>query len=114
MGSMLRHVEILSGEWLFGVDEVDSLLQDVTFTFGKLPDRWWARWERRAEYFSDDAVYVGGNKILDLQARLHKLSMLEPDERAALEKMLHAMLRIEPGERICAAEVVQMLPAVWT
>ena len=105
--------EILSGNMVFCADGVDTLLRDITFTLGKLPDRWWVKWEKRAENFSDDAVYVGRREILDLQARLQELSMLEPDDRAALEKMVHAMLRVEPGERICAGEVVQMLPAVW-
>jgi hypothetical protein len=32
----------------------------------------------------------------DLQARLHFLSVLDPKERAEVEKMLNAMLRTEP------------------
>jgi hypothetical protein len=44
----------------------------------------------------------------DLQARL---PVLDPKERAEIEKMSNAMLRTEPTQRISAGEVVRMLRA---
>ncbi|KAL7271589.1 hypothetical protein RUND412_005648 [Rhizina undulata] len=92
------------------------LLRGMVFTFGKFPDRWWSRWEKRSEYFAEDGTYTGdkGTLAQNLKARLQYLpKALEPEEVAAFEKTMGAMLRLEPGERVSADEVVRMLPSAW-
>lgn len=104
----------------------DEVLVEMVRTFGKLPDRWWSRWEKRPDYFAEDGTFQptsGFNeamkKPMDLKARLEDLvrgsreDLLKPEEMVAFEKILRGMLRFEPKERISANEVTQLLPSSW-
>ena len=98
----------------------DEVLSEMICTFGKFPDRWWSRWEKRAKYFTEDGTgFVGGESTskMDIQKRLQLLTPdtlggLEPEEIAAFKSILLGMLRYEPDERMSAKEVVQLLPRV--
>ena len=98
----------------------DEILVGMTYTFGRLPNRWWDRWEKRADYFAEDGTtYVGDKRAgpVNIRSRLQLLTPatlggLDADEVAAFESILLGMLRFEPGKRMSAKEVVQLLPGV--
>ncbi|KAL7267061.1 hypothetical protein RUND412_010365 [Rhizina undulata] len=108
---------ILSGCVLFPSFDKDRkrVLREMVLMFGKFPDRWWEKWEKRSEYFAEDGTYTGeGTVELGLKVNLQCLfELLEPEEVAAVEKMMGAMLRLEPEERVSADEVLRMLPCSW-
>ncbi|KAF8542208.1 kinase-like domain-containing protein [Trichophaea hybrida] len=65
-------------------------------TFGKLPDHWWHKWEKRADYFMEDGRSAGNG----------------PEELKSAEILaytLQKMLQFEPEERILAEIVVQLM-----
>lgn len=100
--------------------ERDEILVEMVRTLGRLPDRWWSQWEKRADYFAEDGTGYAGDKRtskMDMQARLKALDRnppdgLQPEEIAAFEHILLAMLRFEADKRMSAEEVVQLLPGV--
>lgn len=59
MGTRLRTINLLGNHRLFeSYDGVrDEVLAEVVRTFGKLPDRWWGRWEKRPDYFAEVGTF---------------------------------------------------------
>ena len=100
----------------------NSILSEMVDTFGKLPSRWWTKWEYRDRYFSDDMLptrltrkmFPRGPKWLRdrvAQIRLVKgkkseesLENLKTSDSAGLEKLLASFLEYEPSERATAEE----------
>lgn len=104
----------------------DMVLVEMVCTFGKLPDCWWGRWEKRPDYSAEDGMFQptsGFNeamkKPMDLKVRLEDLvrgsreDILGPEEVVAFERILRGMLRFELRERISANEITQLLPSSW-
>lgn len=108
--------------------ERDEILIEMVRTLGKLPDRWWHKWEQRSTYFEEDGAFKPGSGDMSGEQRTVGLKERVGDivrgtdglphdfnaqELLALEQMFVGMLRYEPAERIQAEEVVRLLPTTW-
>ena len=104
----------------------ESVLLEMISTLGKLPERWWYKWEYRSQYFSSDGAPTRniiemdpqGPRRLALRVQQMRLGWGEQSEEApksfnaqdlaSLEKLLASMLRYEPSERATTEDVVQL------
>ncbi len=121
----------------------DEVLEDMVRALGKLPDRWWEKWEHRDKVFEDNGSFkqdsqwcMGEKRTVDLRERIQNMvvkpalqeegaprkygpaeyvsvKVLADDEMDALEVLMTAMMKYEPVERIAAEKVLEILPAQW-
>lgn len=111
-----------------------SVLQEMVSTFGKLPEPWWSRFEKRHVWFEENGepkVQVNGEptfpaiktsirKLLQMIGDDEKVDrerhgpMMEPpgtrleeEELELLSNLLETMLRYQPEKRITIKEVVR-------
>lgn len=103
----------------------DEILVEMVRTLGKLPEKWWGKWDARQRYFEEDGTFkpdcadlIGEPRTVDIGERVRRLirdtdGHLGLEECFVLEQMLGGMLRYEPGDRIQAQELVGLLPATW-
>ncbi|KAL9100309.1 MAG: hypothetical protein Q9163_004308 [Psora crenata] len=114
--------EILGARGLFEVflPNEDNLLAEMVSTFGKLPSRWWDRWQKRPDYFLEDGSWNPEPPFMSpisrpLRQRLWDMGRGEtpeqcdfsPEEFADLENLLAKMLMYEPCDRITADEAMR-------
>jgi serine/threonine-protein kinase SRPK3 len=91
----------------------DEVLSSMVRMFGKLPEKWWDRWEKRSEYFDVEGRWVAEKDPLpcppvELCARMSR-RVLSGSEREAFGKILYGMLAYEPGSRLTARDLVEEL-----
>ncbi|KAL1858859.1 Serine/threonine-protein kinase [Diaporthe australafricana] len=97
----------------------DSVTEDWVDMLGKLPDRWWTRWDARVGLFTEDGRRIDysdddvrGSLEHRFERRSQKLrrdqGMEEwgAEETASLLDMLKAMLVYEPAGRISVAKIL--------
>lgn len=97
----------------------DSVTEDWVDMLGRLPDKWWTRWDTRAKMFTEDGGKldhsvddVRGSLEQRFERRSQELRRNEgmeewsAEETASLLGMLKAMLVYEPAGRISAAEIL--------
>ncbi|KAG6893518.1 hypothetical protein C0992_009692, partial [Termitomyces sp. T32_za158] len=91
---------------------------EMVRTFGKLPERWWTKWENRNQYFEEDGTFrlnsgdlSGEPRTVNLKERLENIRRRDEmgqkelsGDLEALELVLGKMLRYEPEERISIDE----------
>lgn len=111
------------------VPSLDSVTREHVETFGKLPDRWWRKWENRNNWFDEDGrkdvkeslkqYYSNTSRgwdqrfpgsIQGARRRLsnpeNKFGTFEKDEGKAFGDMIKSMLVLEPGQRATIDDVV--------
>lgn len=94
--------------------------------FGRFSDRWWYKWDTRARYFHEDAIFkedstpaMGERRIVDLKERVQMIlgaGYGQPAENtleAGVWQRWRRSYRPWPEERIGAEETLQLLPASW-
>ena len=116
--------DIFGNESLFGnyMAYKDRVLLEMVATLGKLPIRWWDKWENRDRYFSIDMVPTNETTRIypqETEGLRHRIQHLRTSEgeqseeghellnardAAGLEKLLASLLRYEPSERVTAEE----------
>lgn len=85
---------------------------------GKFPPDWWAQWERRSKYLTEDGQILDINRPVwtwdfqfenDIQEWRRKLGMeiMSSEEKEALLAMLKPMLKYKPGERCSMSDVLK-------
>ncbi|QKX58032.1 uncharacterized protein TRUGW13939_05152 [Talaromyces rugulosus] len=98
----------------------DDVLGEMVSTLGKLPMRWWQKWEKRPEFFLENGTWNPNfNRIQtpgfrSLDQRLWQMGRgetlqtceLEEMEMASLKDLLLAMLAYEPSDRISANDAM--------
>ncbi len=101
----------------------DDVLSEIVDTLGRLPERWWWKWEARGEYYEDGrkkiedlteeyqevkplAVRIGRMRSTPPAAK--KAEQLSEEDQVGLRLLLEGCLRYEPGERATAEEVLGM------
>jgi len=111
-----------------------SVLQEIVSTFGKLPEPWWSKFEKRHMWFEENGepkVQVNGKptfpaikmsiqKLLQMIGDDEKVDRerdgpmvelpgmrLEEEELELLSNLLEKMLRYQPEKRITIKEVVR-------
>ncbi|KAG6877316.1 hypothetical protein C0993_008654 [Termitomyces sp. T159_Od127] len=120
--------EVLSNHGLLEsfFNDRDEVMIEMVRTFGKLPERWWKKWQNRDQFFEEDGTFKpdsgdlsGEPRTVTLKERLENIRRnddkgqkeLSRDlDLKALELVLCKMLRYEPEERISIDEVVSLLP----
>jgi hypothetical protein len=83
---------------------------EMVLTLGKLPDRWWTKWEDRSEYFDENATFVGDRtKLPPLIGKFLKIpSDRMEGELKEFERVIRMMVSYGIMDRISAAEVVRL------
>lgn len=115
--------EILGERALFEafVPNEDDLIAEMVSTLGKLPSRWWDRWQKRPDYFLEDGSWNLKFKgcmspvTRPLRERLWDMGRCQipeqcdfsPEEFASLENLLVKMLMYEPCDRMTADEAMR-------
>ncbi|PWY71751.1 kinase-like protein [Aspergillus heteromorphus CBS 117.55] len=108
----------------------DSVTREHVDTFGKLPDRWWGKWENRGNWFDEDGrkavkedlrqYYTNDARDWDqrfpacirgARRRTSKMEEVdfgvwEQDEERAFGRMVKSMLVLEPRKRATIEDVV--------
>lgn len=128
----LRAGQQLFASWSGGQDEI---LRQIVQTLGKLPDQWWALWEKRVDFFDEDGKpkkewsggipkaveYPLGEIIGDIGCEDEKdevprkaEAMLEPtfkkvpeEEAAQLEDLLGSIFKWVPEDRASIDEILK-------
>lgn len=115
--------EILGERALFEafIPNKDDLIAEMVSTLGKLPRRWWDRWQKRSDYFLEDGSWNPDFKGImspvtrPLRKRLWDMGRSQGQEQcdfsseelASLENLLMKMLTYEPCDRMTAVEAMQ-------
>ncbi|KAK9369044.1 kinase-like domain-containing protein [Lipomyces kononenkoae] len=95
----------------------DWMGKEYVEVLGKLPAKWWQKWDARRKWFNEEGARDHGGIGRPLTERF-EYSIQEPrrqsgmaevgvEEKCALLKMLRAMLAFTPGERPTARDVLQ-------
>ena len=93
----------------------DHVIAEMISTLSNLPQRWWDRWEKKADFFLQDGSWNSdthrahapwSRPLSERLGLMGREGEFGPDEMASLEKMLRAMLAYEPDQRITAKYVV--------
>ncbi|KAF8485412.1 kinase-like domain-containing protein [Gautieria morchelliformis] len=101
--AVLMHLVLSGGSLLFFF----MVLREMVLTLGKLPDRWWTKWEDRSEYFDENGSFIGDRtRLLPISGKLlwihsHRMEM---EELKVLEKLIRMMV---------SYEVVELTPQSW-
>ncbi|KAF9463673.1 kinase-like domain-containing protein [Collybia nuda] len=94
-----------------------EVLREMVATLGKLPDKWWTKWEDRSEYFDENGMFIVDKKISPAASR-NFLSIpsnwMDEEELNELEIIVRKMVPYELTDRISATEVVRLLSESWT
>ena len=92
----------------------DDVLSEIVDTLGRLPERWWWKWEARGEYYEDGRKKIGDlteeyQEVKPLAVRIgrirstppaaKKAEQLSEEDQVGLRLLLEGCLRYEPGER---------------
>ncbi|KAJ6613433.1 kinase-like domain-containing protein [Mycena sp. CBHHK59/15] len=116
--AVLIHMVLSGGYLLFnsyhGIKK--EVLREMVLTLGKLPDRWWTKWEDRSEYFDENGTFIGdGTKLPPVSGKFLKIpsDRMEGEELKELERVIRMMVSYGIMDRISAAEVVRLTPESW-
>lgn len=84
---------------------------------GRLPPEWWARWENRSKYFTEDGQLLRNRRVASLDAEFDSAiqngrkelgqEMVSVDEKGAFMTMIRPMLEYRPEKRCTVNEVLQ-------
>ncbi|KAF9008402.1 kinase-like domain-containing protein [Cyathus striatus] len=96
-----------------GIDK--EVVERMVLCLGKLPDKWWKKWEERTEYFDDNSIHLtvderGWQRTLQ---SVDSMGGFDEEDLKAFRSLLYKIFRYEPKDRIDAEEVVQLLPHGW-
>ena len=96
---------------------VDDMVCEHVDALGRLPLKWWDKWENRNEWFDEKGDPIPNRDILSLDERFEKfiqeprrkdgLQEYDKDERAAITSMFRSMLVYNPEDRISAEDLVK-------
>jgi serine/threonine-protein kinase SRPK3 len=116
--AVLTHFVLSGGGFLFnsyrGIKK--EVLREMVLTLGKLPDRWWTKWEDRSEYFDENGTFIGDTKkLLRVSGKFLQIpsDRMDGEELEELERVFRMMVSYEITDRISAAEVVGLTPKSW-
>lgn len=116
--AVLMHIVLSRGNYLFisyhGVKK--EVLREMVLTLGKLPDRWWTKWEDRSEWFDECGAFVADReKLPPASGKFLKIpsDRMEGEELKELERVIRMMVSYEIADRILAAEVARILSDIW-
>jgi serine/threonine protein kinase len=90
----------------------DEVVSEMVRLLGKLPDRWWTRWEARSKYFDEAENWIGDtktNRTAEPLGSCITAAYLPPDQKGAFEKVLAGIFVYEPQDRLTARDVVREL-----
>lgn len=116
--AVLMHLLLSGGGLLFASyhDITKEVVREMVSTLGKLPDRFWNKWEERMEYFDDEGHFIGDTKLLPpITGQFVKIysDRMSPEEVATFEELARKMVRYEPEDRLSVDEVARLIPADW-
>jgi serine/threonine-protein kinase SRPK3 len=116
--AVLVHMVLSGGYLLFSsYHKIEKeVLREMVLTLGKLPDRWWTKWEDKSEYFDEDGTFTGdGTKLPLVSGKFLKIpsDRMEREELKELERVIRMMVSYGIMDRISAAAVVQLTPEGW-
>ena len=116
--AVLIHVVLSGGFFLFssyyGIKQ--EVLREMVLTLGKLPERWWTKWEDRSQYFDENGTFIGDRtKLSPVSGRFLKMcpNRMEAKELEGLERVIRMMVSYEVKDRISAAEVLRLMRENW-
>lgn len=98
----------------------------MTLAYGRLPERYWVKWEQRGGYFKDNGT-LGDDQVGDFITEDQDLESLvmkdlvsnggplefDDQEMDGILNLMKNMMRLEASERIDANEVMRLLPDSW-
>ncbi|KAH6877435.1 kinase-like domain-containing protein [Coprinopsis sp. MPI-PUGE-AT-0042] len=90
----------------------EEVLCSMVRMFGKLPERWWSRWEKRSEYFDDEGRWIGEKESPSPPRALCtgiSATFLSESEKEAFREVLCRIFAYEPEDRLTARGLVKEL-----
>lgn len=105
------------------INDRDELLAEMVGFFGKLPEKWWEKWEARADFFDKNGKRIGFGgeyevytldmalnhaiEVFEIGSKDKKVLAMPEEEQRLLKDLLTKLLTYTPGNRLSAIEVVQ-------
>jgi serine/threonine protein kinase len=90
----------------------DEVVSEMVRLLGRLPDRWWTRWEARSKYFDEAGKCIGdikANRTAEPLGSRISAVYLPTDQKRAFQKVLAGIFVYEPQDRLTAGDVVREL-----
>ncbi|KAM5341257.1 hypothetical protein ACJ41O_015366 [Fusarium nematophilum] len=104
--------------------EKEELLAEMVRYFGKLPQKWWEKWEERGDFLDEQGKWIRDDEELTLEVLLSKprqivrlgdnqkagsrMSMETPEaEQKLIADLLYKLFRYEPSKRASIEEALQ-------
>jgi hypothetical protein len=116
--AVLIHMVLSNGSLLFNSQRgiPKEVVVAMILTLGKLPDRWWSKWEDRSEYFDENVTFIQDRtkfpRGLGMFLKIHS-DRMKGEELKEFERVIRMMVSYEIMDRISAAEVVRLTPESW-
>jgi hypothetical protein len=95
----------------------DDITAEHVDTLGKLPSRWWGKWEARDEYFDESGEPNQGRQVrswkdcfekhIQIPRQQAEIPGFDAEEKAAVLHMLESMLSFEPEKRSNANDILR-------
>lgn len=89
----------------------DEVLCEIVLLLGKLPDRWWAQWKGRPQYFDEEGRWIGNTKAHSTPgqklSRVTADAYLAGDEKEVFETALRGIFVYGPQDRLTASDVAR-------
>ncbi|KAK3985430.1 kinase-like domain-containing protein [Cladorrhinum sp. PSN332] len=98
----------------------DELLAEHVRFFGKLPEKWWAAWTGKKDWFDEKGRFlrdvqneteewsleIALSKPCEVVTPERRVLSTPEEEQKAMVDLLHRIFRFEPGKRLSAEEVM--------
>ncbi|KAF9007086.1 hypothetical protein BDQ17DRAFT_259898 [Cyathus striatus] len=91
----------------------NEVIRGIVVRIGKLPDRWWTRWNDRAEFFNENGELLGRCWVSTNLGIKPNSGDYNEEEVCIFNGLLERMLRYDAKEKVSAHEVARTLADLW-
>lgn len=89
----------------------DDVVSEMVRLLGRLPEKWWTRWEARSRYRDEEGRPIGKTELEAREPLESRISTfyLSGAQKTAFAKVLEGIFRYEPQDRLSASDIVTAL-----
>lgn len=93
----------------------DHVIAEMVSTLGRLPEKWWDRWQKRGDFFLPDGSWktdthrahaAWSRPLGERLGIMGREGEFDPSELVCLEKLLQCMLTYDPAQCATAKDVI--------
>lgn len=107
-----------------GMLNAENVLSEIVDALGRLPEPWWKKWERRADFYEEDGSKKTTNltenhwETKPLAVRIRQMrsksqaakaaEQLSEEDFMGLQQLLEQCLRYKPEDRVTAKDILNL------